>query len=130
MDTNETQNERPTEPFTQVSGSAGCAKCSKCKYSILEDNGYSNYTVEGTDIGCLKGLNPKFPVDAWYGECPEGEFAQTCPSFTEGESVSVDVEREDGRLEDYSDDPEIKELLRLRDAPPNDKMSGRGEETK
>ena len=92
------------------------AHCSRCKYSIREDNGYSNWTVEGCDIDCLKKLNPKFPVDAWYGECPEGDLAQTCPSYTEGDGVNVDVEHEMGPLEAYSEDPEIKELLRLRES--------------
>jgi len=50
-------------------------RCCNCRYSLTEDNGYSNWTVEGTDIDCLKKLNPSFPVDAWYGECPEGKFA-------------------------------------------------------
>jgi hypothetical protein len=88
--------------------------CSECIYSIREDNGYSNYTVEGTDIDCLKSLNPNFPVDAWYGECKQGLFAAECPSFFRGVGVSVDVDQDMGELENYSDDPEIKELLRIR----------------
>ena len=79
---------------------------------MREDNGYSNYTVEGTDLICLKNLNPQFPVDAWYGECPEGLFAAECQSYAAGHGPHVDVDREEGDLENYSDDEEVKQLLR------------------
>jgi hypothetical protein len=66
----------------------------------------------GTDAHCLLKLNPGLPEDIFYGEEPHLLFATQCESFYEGDPVCVDVEMEMGDLEEYSDDPEIKELLR------------------
>lgn len=87
-------------------------KCDECKYCIQIEEGYSNYTVEGNTADCLLNKNPDFPVDTFYREEPALEFADKCESFIEGKCVNIDVEREEGYLENYSDDPEIKELLR------------------
>lgn len=89
-------------------------KCTDCKYYIEEDYGYSNYTVEGNTSDCLLGLNPGLPKDSFYGEEPSLWFAEKCSSFSAGDGVFVDCERYSGELENYSDDPEVKELLRLR----------------
>jgi hypothetical protein len=32
-------------------------KCTDCKYCVEQDEGYSNWTVEGTEIDCLLGKN-------------------------------------------------------------------------
>ena len=85
--------------------------CDNCKYCILEDTGYSNYTVEGTTVSCLLNHNPNFPKDYWYGEEPTLAFATKCPQFTPGEGPQIDVERTLGDIANYSDDPEIKQLL-------------------
>lgn len=87
-------------------------KCTDCKYCIQQDYGYSNYTVEGTSVDCLLNLNPKFPEDRGYGLEPSIDFAASCSRYTAGESVYVDCDQEDGDLENYSNDPEIKELLK------------------
>jgi hypothetical protein len=89
-------------------------KCSDCKYHIDEDTGYSNWTVEGTDIDCLLKLNPGLPKDRWYNEDPVLDFANQCEKFVEGPGVEVDVDIGLGDLMNYSDDPEIKELLSKR----------------
>jgi len=87
-------------------------KCDKCRYFLCEDEGYSNYTVEGWTAHCLLGLNPGFPSDRWYGEDSNLGFAEQCSSYTEGEHTTLDVERLQGDAENYSEDPEIKTLLR------------------
>lgn len=89
--------------------------CDNCKYCVLTDTGYSNYTVEGTDADCLLNLNPGFPEDYWYGEEPALAYAENCPRFTPGEPTMIDVDREKGDLENYSDDPELKQLLKKAD---------------
>lgn len=67
--------------------------CEQCRYSLLEDDGYSNFTVEGTTFLCLKRLHPeKEGFDRWYGGDKRLEFAEQCPGFTEGEGVHVDVD--------------------------------------
>lgn len=87
-------------------------KCTDCKYHITEDYGYSNYTVEGTVIYCLLNKNPKFPCDRGWDLIPEVKFAETCPQFSRGSGVHVDCDKEEGAYENYSDDPEIKDLLK------------------
>lgn len=92
-------------------------KCTNCKYCVEEDYGYSNYTVEGTTVDCLLGLNPKFPEDRFWGEEPALKYAEQCKRFTKGTSVSIDCDREDlinyndPLSTAYTDDPEIKSLL-------------------
>ena len=86
--------------------------CSDCKYAFRTDTGYSNWTVEGTDLDCLKKLNPSFPDDNWYGESEAGKFAESCESFVEGDGPHFDVDMDMGDAENYSDDPEIKELIK------------------
>lgn len=92
-------------------------KCIDCIYCIQIDNGYSNWTVEGTDVDCLLNLNPKLPEDKFYGEEGALNFAKICKKFTYGEGVYLDVERElltdneEKVSERYSDNKEIKKLL-------------------
>ena len=68
--------------------------CENCKFCIFADNGYSNYTVEGTDFICAKKAHPDGVFDSWYGEDKRLEFAEKCPSFEEGEPVEMDVDME------------------------------------
>jgi len=88
-------------------------KCTDCKYCIQLDFGCSSYSVEGTDVDCLLNLNRDFPKDRWYGDDSSILFAKTCEKFTYGDSVEVDCDRDLGALEKYSDDEEIKGLLRV-----------------
>jgi hypothetical protein len=90
-------------------------KCTECKYCVEADYGYSNYTVEGTDCDCLLGKNPKFPIDRFYDEEPVLKFAKMCKSFMLGDSVKIDCEQEDIFPDNYSDDPEIRSLLKKWD---------------
>jgi hypothetical protein len=87
-------------------------KCTDCKYCVEQDNGYSNYTVEGTEADCLLSKNPDFPSDRWYHEDEALNYASECASFTKGDSVHFDVEGET-TVEDYKEDDEIYRLLLL-----------------
>lgn len=91
-------------------------KCTDCKYCIEIDYGYSNYTVEGTDVDCLLKKNPAFPVDRFYGEEPALLFAEKCGNFTAGPHPEVDVDQDSGELSNYSKDPEVIELLKKWDS--------------
>ena len=91
-------------------------RCTDCKYCIKQDTGYSNYTVEGCDADCMLRLNPNLPDDTFYGKAESLEFAATCPNFEAGDAVEVDVEHTNGALENYSEDPAIKALLRAYSA--------------
>ena len=86
-------------------------KCDNCKFCLIEDYGYSNWTVEGSNADCILELNPKFPVDRGYGTAEELDFANVCPRFVEGDPVHVDVEHDNGKLINYAYDGEVKEIL-------------------
>ena len=85
------------------------AKCTECRYHILRDEGYSNYTVEGTAFNCAMGLHPDAPFDQFYEKAKELNYAETCSTFTRGEGLRMDV---DGEYLDYLTDHH-KELLEL-----------------
>ena len=69
--------------------------CSDCKHSVLVDYGYSNYTVEGTNVYCIKKLHPNPGFDNWYGENKdEGKFAEGCSGYDEGQGILIDCERD------------------------------------
>ena len=69
-------------------------KCTECKFHILRDEGYSNYTVEGTSFNCALGLNPDAPFDNFYAKAKELNFAESCKSFKPGPGLQVDVDQE------------------------------------
>ena len=85
--------------------------CTDCKYCIEMDYGYSNYTVEGTEVDCLLHKNEDFPKDRFYGEEPALNFANNCVFYEEGGSVEIDVDQDEGAFENYSSDEKIKLLL-------------------
>ena len=37
--------------------------CLQCKFLFTRDTGYSNYTVEDTEMHCVLKLNPKLPAE-------------------------------------------------------------------
>lgn len=85
--------------------------CQDCKFCINEDYGYSNWTTEGTISDCLLHLNENYPCDRWYGHNPVHDCADECQQFTDGDCVEVDVDYENGELVNYSNDPEVIQLL-------------------
>jgi len=85
-------------------------KCTDCKYCYQQDEGYSNYTVEGTILYCMLSLNPKFPEDSFYTEAPSVFYAGQCEKYTEGAGLEIDVDFEDYNIENYTDDPELIDL--------------------
>lgn len=73
-----------------MSSSPSCARC-KCR--ILRDDGYSNYTVESTSLGCVLGLNPSLPVEEPLNTDVEEsaapfDFAATCARYEEGGALA------------------------------------------
>jgi hypothetical protein len=100
--------------------------CIDCKYCLECDYGYSNYTVEGTNVYCMFDLNPGLPEDKGWGEEPALKHAKDCTRFTPGGSTVIDVDRDKCRLvvrpgdiwewepslgEAYSDDPEMQAFI-------------------
>ena len=68
--------------------------CNECKFAILEDYGYSNYTVEGTNFRCGINKHPDGVFDHFYGEEKKLEYASDCPFFVVGEAIQIDCEQE------------------------------------
>ena len=87
-------------------------KCTDCKYCYTQDTGYSNYTVMGTDVMCLKKKHPNGCFDLFYGDSKGLDFAEKCDDFTEGERLDIDCDMECGDINAYTDDEEIKELYK------------------
>lgn len=68
--------------------------CNQCSHRFYKDYGYSDYTVEGTDIYCRNDLNPDYPhPEPYKHEEQKGPhaFAENCPSYQEEEPVGFDV---------------------------------------
>jgi hypothetical protein len=90
-------------------------KCTQCRFHILRDEGYSNYTVEGTTFNCAKGLNPAAPFDNFYSKAQELNFAEACSGFIPGPGVQLDVDGEvlNNLTEDQKEILEIERATKL-----------------
>ena len=79
-------------------------KCGNCGNCVRIDQGYSSYTVEGTDLYCWFDLNPGMPFDDWYGTDKRHEFAETCSSYdlASERGFRLDVDGDD--WDDLADD--------------------------
>lgn len=87
--------------------------CDDCKWHILQDDGYSNWTVMGTTSHCL--LGKREPVDHWWGEPPELDGFE-CKVFDRGQGFHFDVDCED---KDWrANDPEKEWAAWLPDDEP------------
>jgi len=116
VETTTAGEETPPDQDAATPGAAAGAKCDACRWCLLEDYGYSNYTVEGTYVHCLKELHPGSGFDRFYGDDSRLDVAASCPAFSPGEPVEVDVDREgvgwDAPLSSaYGHDAEVKALL-------------------
>jgi len=97
-------------------------RCYNCKFFARQDTGYSNYTVEGTDISCLKKhFETTEESYSWRQseQNPENDDdffkqAETCPDFkqNQGSQIHFDVDGE-VTLIDYIDDTELYEAAKL-----------------
>lgn len=68
--------------------------CLTCRFAIHHDEGYSNYTVEGTTFRCAKKLHPDEEFDEFYGEDKRLKYGAECTGFERGEGVWMDVDGE------------------------------------
>ena len=85
--------------------------CLGCKFLYTQDSGWSNWTVEETEVRCALRANPNLPADQpWNWTTGGGDNwpatnASRCVNFAAGPSVSLDVEGET-HPRDCTDDPE------------------------
>ena len=72
-------------------------QCDNCKFCVLQDTGYSNYTVEGTDVMCMLNLHPDTPFDrgSYFAQVDSRLlYAEQCEGYAEGNPVEIDCDRE------------------------------------
>jgi len=117
--------------------------CTTCLLCLREDYGYSNYTVEGTTLSCLAGLNDALSGQEapWRDVTPELasilDVAKTCRRYREGAPATLDVDREglpygrawtvaEVRAAGCTDDDEAAELLAASSVPPVSGDASRG----
>jgi len=68
--------------------------CKECQFTIFQDVGYYNYTVEGTEFICVKKLHPDGVFDRFYGNDERLKFGNTCDGKILGEPIAMDVEQD------------------------------------
>lgn len=69
----------------QLESPATGQKCNTCMVAVLVDEGYSDYTVEGTSLHCTQRKHPnKGGFDIFYGDALELDFATECDGFVAG----------------------------------------------
>lgn len=69
--------------------------CENCRLAKFKDEGYSNYTVEGTSFACLINVHPDGTFDRWYGTDKRLEWALQCKNYALGTPIWLCV---DGNL--------------------------------
>lgn len=94
----------------------GMNSCAKCKFMYFQDVGYSNYTVEDTEVICSLDRNPNLPSALphdWdhhdgFDNWPKTNKSR-CERYEESsDQIHMDVDHEH-HLE--HDDPEVREAV-------------------
>ena len=89
------------------------AGCETCKFLRRQDYGYSNWTVEGATLDCLKRLHPMEEIDDQFESRAFAEamaFGATCAGRVEGDGPYFDCDGET-TVEEYKGDAELYALL-------------------
>jgi len=66
--------------------------CSNCRFAKFQDEGYSNWTVEGTSFECMVNKHPDGKFDRWYGEDGRLHWALWCDHYENGNPIHMSVE--------------------------------------
>jgi len=72
--------------------------CLSCQLCYIQDYGYSNYTVEGSDIGCYADVFGEVEYDSYYSE--EVYNSYDCKYMSPGEHWDLDVDGENEKPSD------------------------------
>jgi len=77
------------------------SSCLGCKYLFSIDIGYSNYTVEDTEIDCALDKNANLPASVPYDWNENADYdnwkatnASRCDMYAKGDRISFDVDGE------------------------------------
>jgi hypothetical protein len=87
--------------------------CAECRFCVEQDEGYSNYTVEGVTIQCAKGLHPDGDFDRWYGEDKRLRNVEDCSGYDKGEPLWLDADGDNARSLN-TEEQEVYDLLSSR----------------
>lgn len=92
--------------------------CLGCKFLYAHDSGYSNWTVESTDIKCALDKNPHLPADEpydWNQKVEADNWAATqasrCERYAPGDFVRLDVDGERGPADETNDAEAIAAIV-------------------
>lgn len=90
--------------------------CIGCKFLYAHDRGYSNWTVEDTEIICALALNPALPASEPYDWKQEDDNWNAtkngrCSRYATGPRVRLDVDEED-TVESQTDDAEQRAAIK------------------
>src|SRR5690606_8248218 len=96
------RQQRRHEMTTKDTGGSAmaCNSCAKCKFLYRQDRGWSNWTVEETEVLCSRNRNPNLPArEPWDWDCLGDDNwpltnQSACELFAAGAQVSLDVEGE------------------------------------
>jgi hypothetical protein len=98
----------------------GRTSCLECAYLYFQDTGYSNYTVEDTEVRCALNRNPHLPADKpydWYMPPGTDNWARTQNSICEelvelgtSHRAHFDVDGEEG-IEQFGLPPEVESAI-------------------
>lgn len=87
--------------------------CVGCRFMMFKDRGWSNYTVEYTDVHCLLDKNRNLPADEpwdWKQDVDNDNWPFTnesrCDSYSGGNQMELDVDMkmEERNLESVDED--------------------------
>ncbi len=90
--------------------------CIGCKFLYEQDHGYSNYTVEETEVCCAKNRNPNLvgAMRPWDWNQKDDNWPMTkdsrCDLYAAGPDVHLDVDGEDS-ISSQTDDVEQIEAI-------------------
>lgn len=75
--------------------------CLSCQLCYIQDYGYSNYTVNGSNIGCYANIFDEVDYNGYYNYCEQKYNSYDCNHMVPGEHWEFDV---DGESEKPSED--------------------------
>lgn len=93
--------------------------CIGCKFLYEQDRGYSNYTVEETEVLCARDRNPNLanvasPMRPWDWNQQDDNWSATkearCELYAPGKLVGLDVDGEES-ISSQTDDLEQIEAI-------------------
>lgn len=99
-------------------------RCYNCKFYYRHNRGYSNYTVEETEVNCLRNKNKflHYTPEGYAWEADDHAYmrvAESCDGYVFGEPLTVDCDEEQmppggkkSLVEYYSNDKDVVDAFK------------------